>query len=142
MSLWIRLCNHTYIHTYMHTCIHTYIHTCISNVFLTGLAICATGSMHVSVSELHPNACFFPVFIRLMRIFYFHMIYTCILLARVLYAYETLVHQDYTFFARPMETRSAAHPSQNVQCTALINNCSAHAIDLSHNKGPCLPDNL
>ena len=50
--------------------------------------------------ELHPIA-YSSVFIRfIICIFYFH----------VVYAYDTLVQQDLTFSAKPMETGSAAHP--------------------------------
>ena len=49
--------------------------------------------------ELHPNA-YLSVFLRLIRVFYFNVFYTLMLLVR----------QDFTYSAGPMEAGSAAHP--------------------------------
>ena len=50
-------------------------------------------------SELHPNA-YLSVFLHFIRVFYFNVFYTRMILVR----------QDLTYSAGPMETGSAAHP--------------------------------
>ena len=55
----------------------------------------------LSLSELHPSRFSFSVFIRYTRAFFFHIFF---------YAYDTLVRQDLTLSAGPVETGSAAHP--------------------------------